>query len=114
MKEYLSNETDVLCLEELNKGNIPIVIRWNRRHIKFFVSSDTTIEDIFAGFHYDAIKNMRDIDKVLYLPYSSINEQYEAGKVLEDYSTPFQSLFQKKELQIIILNNQVDPKNYLQ
>jgi hypothetical protein len=112
MKEYLSDETNLLCIEELNKGTIPIVIRWSRRHIKFFVSPDATVEDILTGFSYYAINNMRDIDKVLYVPYNSLNDQYEGGKVLNDYTMSFQSLFQGKNLQILILNRQVDPKNY--
>ena len=112
MKEYLSDETNSLCLEELNKGNIPIVIRWTRRHIKFFVSPDVTIEDILSRFQCTAIKNMRDIDKVVYVPYSSNNEQYEGGKLLENYSVSLQSLFPNERVQIMILNGQMDPKNY--
>ncbi len=107
-EEYNSEETYHKCREEESKGNIPVMIRWNRRHIKFFVSGDVSINDILASFRYNDLKNVNDNEKILYLTHSPDHHQYENGTIFHNYSSPLKDIFEGKKIMILFMNNQND------
>ncbi len=107
-EEYNSEDVFLKCKEEDAKGHIPVVIRWNRRHIKFYVSNDVSIDTILTSFHYPALKNTYDNEKILYLPYNPDHEQYENGIALVNTSSPLKDIVPEKKYMILLWNNQND------
>ncbi len=107
-EEYNSEYTISKCREEDLKGNIPVMILWNKRHIKFYVSRDASINYILTSFHFNDLKDIYDNEKILYLTHSPEHHQYENGMLIQDYASSFEELFQDRKIMILIMNNQTD------
>ncbi len=108
MDHYLLESTVQECFEEVKRGNIPIVIRWTRRHILFYVSPDASIEDILTSFHHQSIKNMRDIDRIVCMDGNPSTKMYSYFQDITQYNSSLESLFSGKTVQIVIMNRQND------
>jgi hypothetical protein len=106
--QYNSEETRLTCINEELNGHIPVMIRWNRRHIKFYVSGDVSIETILASFRYPALKDIGNNEKILYLTHNAANDVYENPKSIDNYSMPLANSFQNKKGMVVFWNKQND------
>ena len=100
LDEYATESTKEDCLNEINRGNLPIVIHWGKRNITLFGSPDVSINDILTSLR-EKNHTIKTVTKVQVMIYDE-KKEHRSSKIITDLQSKIQDIIHEKNIQIVV------------
>ena len=112
LQDSFTKETQLACLEESKKGNVPIVILTGNRSLTFYVSRDVRIDEILSSISQNESLSEKFIEKAFLFQYDVSKKMYTLVSPLSISSSSLEELYGMNRIKVVFHLKQ-DPVSHL-